>query len=267
VEPYRSQIPLVQLGGRWIGKLPLQPFPAGCWTIELQNQSAGGKVVADTVAWYIQPVRTGGGKVVSDDGFFQANFDRDAVYRTLYARVNLESTPAESTFVSRIYRLEPDDVPIRGNVIVSIAIPPGEPNPEKLGVYGLSPKGIWKFLNNDRQKVPGSITGGSPRLERYVLRRDVEAPRVGWLSPALVTSQRKPTFRLSVRDALSGFDDRTVNLEVDGQFVLMEYDPEAGTIFGSPDESLGPGVHKVTLSLRDFCGNESRLEKALRITR
>lgn len=83
----------------------------------------------------------------------------------------------------------------------------------------------------------------------------------------MATSQRRPAFRLRVRDEISGFDDRTVDLEVDGQFVLMEYDPEAGTIFGAPDEPLTPGNHSVTLSLRDFNGNETRLLRTLRIAR
>jgi hypothetical protein len=46
----------------------------------------------------------------------------------------------------------------------------------------------------------------------------------------------------------------------------MEYFPEAGTIFGSPDSSLTSGNHQVTLTLRDNCGNQTRLQKTIRIT-
>lgn len=262
LEPYLKQIPIVQAKGHWIGKVPLQPFPSGFWTVALQSNGA-----SDTAAWLVYPLKTGGGTIHTDDGLFQATFDKDALYRTLYLRVSDESPAAENHFVSRVYHLEPDDMPLRGNVNVSINIPSGETQPHELGIYGLSPKGVWKFLDNDRRKVEGYVSGSSPRLESYALRRDSDSPRVTWLSPKASTSQRRPTFKLSVRDELSGFDDRSINLEVDGQFVLMEYDPEAGTVFGSPDEALAAGEHQILLSLRDFCGNEMRLQRKLTITR
>ncbi len=262
IEPYEKQIPLVPTNGRCIGKIPLQPFPSGCWTVELKSNG-----ISDTVAWLVNPMKTSGGTVVSDDGLFRATFDKNALYRTIYLRVSDEIAAAENHFVSRVFHLEPDDMPLRGNVAVSIKIPAGEAQLERLGIYGLSPKGVWKFLDNDRRKVEGYVTGSSPRLERYVMRRDSEPPRVTWLSPAAATSQRRPTFKLSVRDELSGFDDRSVNLMVDGQFVLMEYDPEASTVFGSPDDPLTAGEHQVAMTLRDFCGNETRLQRKVTITR
>jgi hypothetical protein len=157
-------------------------------------------------------------------------------------------------------------MPIKGSVCVSIDVPEGDPHPERLAVYGLAPKGVWKFLDCDREKVSGSVTGKSPRLEYYALRRDSSPPGVTWLAPAAATSARKPAFRMSVRDDLSGLDDRTVNLEVDGKFVLLEYDGEARTLFGAPDEPLAPGDHKVTLTLRDYSGNETRIQKSLKVT-
>ncbi|HEX7343776.1 MAG TPA: M23 family metallopeptidase [bacterium] len=262
LEPYVKQIPIVPSEGLWIGKIPLQPFPSGYWTVELQSNGT-----SDTAAWLVHPLKTGGGTVVSDDGLFRATFDKNSLYRTIYLRVSDEIAAAENHFVSRVYDLDPDDMPLRGNVRVSINIPDGEAQPEQLGIYGLSPKGVWKFLDNDRRKVEGCVTGSSPRLERYVMRRDSEPPRAIWLSPAAATSQRRPTFKLSVRDELSGFDDRSINLEVDGRFVLMEYDPEASTVFGSPDDPLAAGEHQVALTLRDFCGNETRLQRKVTITR
>jgi hypothetical protein len=267
LEPYKREIPLISHNGRLIAKIPLQPFPPGYWTVELEHTNANGVSIVDTSAWMIHPIKISGGSVISDDADFRADFEKNAVYRTLYARVASQNIPDEAKFVSRIYGLEPDDMPLKGNVSVSIKIPAGESQPEQLGVYGLSPKGIWKFLDNDRQRHPGFVTGPSPRLEKYALKKDDVAPQVAWLSPNLTTSQRRPTFRLSVKDELSGFDDRSIMREVDGQFVLMEYDPEAGTVFGAPDQALSVGSHSVTLSLKDFCGNETRLERALRIVR
>jgi len=266
LEPYQAEIPLISKGGRLAGKLPLQPFPAGYWTVELQRKATSDQVTSQTASWYLQPVTPAGGWTVSEDGNFAAQFEPGDLYRTLYLRVGASAPPAAGGFVGPVYHLDPDDMPLKGSVCVSIDIPPGEPQPEKLGLYGLSPKGVWKFLDCDREKSPGSVSGKSPRLEHYALRRDVTAPAVTWLAPAAQVAHRRPTFRLSVRDDLSGLDDRSVNLEVDGQFVLLEYDGEARTLFGSPDQPLAPGDHKVTLTLRDFSGNETRIQKSLKIT-
>ena len=262
LEPYIKQIPIIQSKGRWIGKVPLQPFPSGFWTVELQSKGA-----SDTAAWLVHPLKTGGGTIISDDGLFQAAFDKEALYRTLFLRISDESPGAENHFVSRVYHLEPDDRPLRGSANVSIKIPSGETQAQELGIYGLSPKGVWKFLDNDLRKLEGYVSGMSPRLERYVLRRDSDPPQVTWLSPKAATSQRRPTFKFSVRDELSGFDDRSINLEVDGQFVLMEYDPEARTVFGSPDVALAAGEHQILIFLRDFCGNQTSMQRKLTITR
>jgi hypothetical protein len=266
LEPYRCDIPLIPLNGRLVAKLLLQPFPPGYWTVETRRESAAGFSSADTVAWYLQPIKPSGGTALAEDGNFIAEFDRDAVYRTMYARVIPERSPADGTFLSPVYRLEPDDVPIRGSVRIAIRIPETETQPEKLGVYKITHHGTWAFVDNNLSEKNGFVTGSSPRLESYALRKDTAPPAITWISPPAATSQRQPTFRMSVRDDLSGLDDRTVYLEVDGKFVLMEYDSEARTIHGTADEPLAPGEHRIKLTLSDFCGNRAELHRTLRIT-
>ncbi len=266
LEPYRCEIPLIPMNGKHVGKLLLQPFPPGYWTVVAQREPTAGFTRTDTAFWYIQPIKTSGGTALSEDGDFIAEFDRDAVYRTLYARVIAEKSPADDTYKSPIYRLEPNDVPIRGSVRISIRIPETETQPEKLGVYKLTHHGTWAFVDNNLGEKNGFVTGSSPRLESYALRKDVTPPAITWISPPATTSQRQPTFRMSVRDDLSGLDDRTVVLEVDGEFVLMEYDSEARTISGTVGEPLAPGEHRIKLLLRDFSGNLTELHRNLRIT-
>lgn len=267
IEPYRCEIPLILVHGQLIGKLLLQPFPPGYWTVETRREYSAGSAQTDTAAWYIQPIKTSGGTALSEDGDFIAEFDRDAVYRTLYARVVFMKSPADSTYASPIYRLEPNDVPIRGSVRVAIRIPETEMQPEKLGVYKLTHHGTWAFVDNNLSEKNGFVTGSSPRLESYALRKDTTPPAVTWIAPPASTSNRRPTFRMSVRDDLSGLDDRSVFLEVDGKFVLMEYDSEARTLFGTAEEPLTLGEHQIRLTLNDFSGNRAEVHKTLRITR
>lgn len=267
LEPYTSRIPLVKTNGRTIGKIPLLPHQSSPWTVEVQVKDLQGNVHADTAAWFIQPVAPEGGAAVSEDGRFRANFPPEAVHSTLYVRVSEQQTKEKSQFASRIYTLDPLDVPIRGKVEVSVSIPSEEKQPDKLGIYYLSKKGKWVFMDNDRKAAYGTISGSSPSLEKFALMKDTNPPELRWLSPAFTTTDRRPTFRFRVEDELSGIDDRSISLEIDGQWVLMEYDFEAERVFGQLEEPLGFGDHQIDFRVRDFCGNEAGIQKTITIVR
>ena len=135
-----------------------------------------------------------------------------------------------------------------------------------LGIYYQDRKGRWIFMDNDLNIFPGAISTMSDRLETFALRLDKEPPELHWLYPRIATSNRRPMFKIKAEDELSGLDDRTINLEVDGQFVLLGYDPENDRLMGTPEEPLSVGEHKTVITVRDFCGNETRLEHSFRIT-
>ncbi|MFH1861298.1 MAG: M23 family metallopeptidase [bacterium] len=264
IEPYTVEIPLVQIKGSWVGKLPLEYFPAGNWVVERQATDSLGAIRADQSGWFIQPIKTAGGMAHSEDGLFTAEFKANDVYHTTYVRISEEKAPDES-FCSKVYQLDPFDVPIRGSAQVAIQIPPNEKEPQQVGIYVRDFRKGWSFLDNNRQLKSGCVTGASPRLDAYALRRDNAPPTLRWLTPAQTTTARKPTFSLSVSDNLSGFDDRTVDLTVDGEFVLMEYDSEARKLFGKPERPLANGEHVVVVKLGDFCGNETSLRRTFRV--
>lgn len=265
IQPYECRIPFANRKGKWFGKLPLEPFPAGPWTFEIQIEDQNGNVQVDTAEWIISPITLEGGTAASRDSLFRANFTRGSVYRTLYARVSAENSPDDEIFRSRIYRLDPFDMPIRGDVDVAITIPDNEQQADKLGIYYLSKKEKWSFVDNDRSRVPGTVSGSTPTLEKYALIKDTDPPELRWLSPRLATSERRPTFRLEVKDELSGVDDRSVTLEIDGRWLLMEYDPEVDRIFGQPEEPLTVGDHLIEVLVKDFSGNEASLQRTLKV--
>lgn len=265
LQPFELRIPLIHHGPEWIGKLPLEPFSSGTWTFEIQLEDDRGSIRVDTAAWVIQPIPISGGVVFSEDSLFRAHFRRGTVYSTLYTRVTPKKPPAKEIFKSQIYTLNPFDVPLKGEVEVSISIPKDETQPDKLGIYALSKKGKWTFVDNDRRLVSNAVSGVTPTLEKYALIKDVDPPELRWLSPRLTTSDRRPTFRLKIVDELSGVDDRTISLEIDGKWVLMEYDPEKDRIFGQPEDSISPGQHRVEVTVKDFCGNERRIQRTINV--
>ncbi|TKJ42423.1 hypothetical protein CEE37_01710 [candidate division LCP-89 bacterium B3_LCP] len=261
-----KNIPLVAKGGELMGRLPLALFDDFNLTVDLRQVDSGGSVIRDTLNFCFQSLSPEGGTVVSDDGLFQAQFAPSALYKTVYIQVLSEDPPDEDHFTSKIYHLHAGDVPLRGDAEISIKIPANEANPEKLGIHTLSEKGEWKFIDNDRITSPGSIFGASPQMESYVLIRDLDPPELHWLSFKQKTRSHLPTLRLRVRDQLSLVDDRTVSLTVDGNWVLMEYDPEAHTITGKPRNPLSPGDHNIQVSVKDYCGNEATLSATITVS-
>lgn len=263
--PYRSIIPLIASDGQWVGKLPLRPELPGRWLFDLCVTDQNGTVRSDTSSIFLQPILKDGGIAISEDGRFYAEFEPRATYKTTYTRVYAEDPPPDEHFASKVYHLYPHDVPIRSEAGVSIRILPEEQHPEQLGIYSLTRKGEWEFIDNDRRTVPGSVYGWSPQLETYVLIRDAEPPELRWLSPKRSTKNPRPTLRLRVEDNFSIVDDRTMSLEIDGEWVLMEYDFENDLMFGRPEEPLSPGEHRIEVRVRDYCGNEAQLSRTLTI--
>ena len=49
-------------------------------------------------------------------------------------------------------------------------------------------------------------------------------------------------------------------MELDGEVVIAEYDPEARTLTHHPEAQLWPGSHRLLVTVRDRAGNESTVE-------
>ncbi|MBU0520136.1 hypothetical protein KJ564_14510, partial [bacterium] len=264
--PFESTIPMMRNGDRWLGKFPLIPVNPADWTIDIVIEDSLGLINAGSKSWHIQPIPRSGGSAKSSDGQFQARFGPDDLYEPIYCRVDIENRAGDESFVSPIYHLEPHDVPIKGNARLSYTIPREETHPEQLGLYYLSKKGEWQFIDNDLKKLPGKLYGETPALESYVVMRDAEAPTLRWLAPHLTTNDSQPTIRIKAEDELSGVDDRSVRLLIDGQWTLLEYDFETGILLGSPRFKLAPGDHGIKLEVADYNGNRAIMTKTLTVT-
>ncbi|MCX6639443.1 MAG: M23 family metallopeptidase [bacterium] len=263
-QPFKAQFPMVRWNGKWLAKAKLEPSQTANLTYEVRAEHKDGTIWTDTDSWPVQSILLTGGRASSDDGCFRADFEAEAVYRPLFIRIEKESLDKPDSRVrSRIYTLQPTDVPIRGKADVSIAIPAGETELEKLGLYTRSWR--WKFIDNDRDRVPGSISGSTPNLETYALLKDNIAPTASWSNAFGSIANSRPTFRFHIKDELSGVDDRTIDFEIDGQWVLLEYDLETQAAVGAPDTLLTRGTHKIDFKVKDYCGNETSIHRTITI--
>ena len=107
-------------------------------------------------------------------------------------------------------------------------------------------------------------------LGRFALLADVVAPRVELLQPKknAKLKDRRPLLRARVEDLQSGIGrEEDISLELDGQLLIVEYDPEAEEIRAQPTDALAVGQHEWTVRVRDMGGNERVRKSAFRVVK
>jgi len=97
----------------------------------------------------------------------------------------------------------------------------------------------------------------------YILGADTSAPVVEIIFPKDgQTLKSLKNIRFTADDSLSGIgSDRNLEIYLDDQFVLPEWDPERNLISGVPEEKPQPGNHLIRIRVSDSAGNST--EKTL----
>lgn len=146
------------------------------------------------------------------------------------------------------------DVPVR----LWLRVPAGVPL-EKAGVYAGNGRGRWGFRGNDRQEGGRYLTAKVRALGHFAVMIDETPPEVSSLQPTQGSTVTTPRFSARVLDQGSGIGrERDLVLELDGQRLISEYDPEAALVTAVPDAPLAPGSHTFVITVRDRAANETR---------
>ncbi len=105
----------------------------------------------------------------------------------------------------------------------------------------------------------GKVTASVKTLGAFTVMMDTVAPVI---TPIDLRADMKGrnSFRIRVRDNLAGLDQWAG--KIDGQWILMEYEPKSGTLEHSFDKNTDkPGRHEFTLEVSDERGNRSRITR------
>lgn len=131
----------------------------------------------------------------------------------------------------------------------------------KLGLYQEQSKGKWAFVDRQLDTENRLVSGKVRRLLRFALFSDSRSPVLSSLQPAAgsTIAERQPLLRAGVDDIGSGIGrEEDLDLRLDGQRLIAEYDPEAGTLSARPEAPLKPGGHLLEVEVRDQSGNQAR---------
>ncbi|MCB9244887.1 MAG: M23 family metallopeptidase [Flavobacteriales bacterium] len=87
--------------------------------------------------------------------------------------------------------------------------------------------------------------------------------KVDSVAPVIRKERVGRSMRFRVSDNLSGVDD--FRLEVDGKWVLLEYEPKASLLSGNLPSGYGAGQHTLKLTLKDAAGNKATYNQTFTI--
>jgi hypothetical protein len=217
------------------------------------------KPLHDVMLNYIT-VRQGREKmVVTQDGLCELAFGEESLWKSIFIRARTRNRGAEKLpLESKIYQIDPADLPLGGLVTVQIRAEAGL-QPEQVALYRRAPGREWQYIGRE-SGTSGRIGSRSRELGEFALIRDSVAPAVAILKPAQGArlTQRTPLLVGTLHDALSGIGtEEDYRLLLDGQRVIAEYDPEGRRLSYQVETPLSPGVHTIEIIARDRAGNQA----------
>jgi hypothetical protein len=200
-----------------------------------------------------------GGSVQSDDGNFSVSFEPGTVYAPLHPTI-------EKTSAMR-YDIEPRDALLRGAISATLHYPPEKEADEKLALYINNGNG-WNLAGAERN-VQGHafLLRQGHTLGSFGLLSDVQKPAISRWHASPYNTKGRPLFSFSVRDNLSGVDDDEINVFLNGERVIPEYDPEKKIVFYVPLDPLPRGRYTAQIEVKDRVGNAAHLTKTMTVYR
>jgi hypothetical protein len=210
----------------------------------------------------VQPGR--GRSLFAADARMRVVFSEESVYWPLYGRVYIDSAARleDARVIGPIYRVEPQDVALNEGAIVTLSYPDTISQPRQIGVC-YRDRNEWMFIDNKVNSANRTVSAKVFSLEDFAIMRDSEPPVLNIRSPhhGAVLRDRRPLLIADVNDSTSGFEsERSIEMRLDGQLLIAEYDPERELVQYKPKRDLLPGVHKLTVRAEDRCGNVARRE-------
>lgn len=245
---------------RYIASVPLVEIAGDSVHIEVVAEGFFGQ--AETWQdWFmnalVQPGR--GRSLFAPDGRMRVAFSEESVYWPWYGRVKIDTLTRlrDPRVIGPIYRVEPQDVALDGGAVVTIIYPDTISQPQQLGVCYLY-RNEWVFIDNNINAANHTVSARVFSMEDFAIIRDNEPPLLSVRSPLAgsVTRNRRPLISVGANDSTSGFESEgSIELRLDGQQLIAEYDPERDVVQYRPKQDFVPGVHKLTARAEDRCGN------------
>ena len=250
---------------RYLAAVPLAEIAGDSVQLEVTAENIFGQLDAwqETLMNVLVPPGRGR-SLFAADARMRVVFSEASVYWPLYGRVHIDTVTRinDARVMGPIYRVEPQDVPLNEGAMVTLSYPDTIASPRQIGVC-YRHRNNWVFIDNNVNAANRTVSARIFSLEDFAIMRDSEPPHLQIRSPqpGAVLRDRRPGFIVEVNDSTSGFEsEQAIELRLDNQLLIAEYDPERESVQYKPKGELVPGVHKLTVRAEDRCGNVAKRE-------
>jgi len=200
--------------------------------------------------------------VLSPDSLAAARFKSGDLYDPGVFRIRAYTVPRElkPKPASRIYSFEPISVPFARKVKVGVSYADLPARVDDLALYALGDdRKSWVYLGRDVNTDAKSMTATVWSFGSYALVADTTPPAISAVVPgksAQITELR-PEITFTISDDLSGIgSDTDIEVLLDGEWLIPEYDPETLKGKTRPRDNLSLGQHKLEIIARDRVGHQ-----------
>jgi len=203
----------------------------------------------------------------SEDGLARVEIDSGSVYKKVSLQVKKLDLNRIAKQRSSFYSFLPSDVPLARNAKITIQCTKGKCRLAKIGLYEFLDNS-YKFTGQEIDTLNNSISGEVRDLSTYVLLEDRKAPEINavYPKPGQKISVKEIIISARVSDDLSGIgSDQDIEVYLDGEWQIPEYDPEKLIMISKPLQVLSPGWHKLVVKARDRMRNTRMVKSRFKI--
>ncbi len=199
---------------------------------------------------------------MSPDSVLSVAFLTSSVYDTLVTWINRASMSGNTAVsaISDLYTIFPLEQPLKSDILLTIKLPVGTEDLEKIGLYQLD-KDEWNFLGNQLNPEQTTITTYTGKFGSVALLSDREPPVISDIFPGNGGRFRSPDIlyiSAIATDNLSGIkDDTSIAVQMDKRPIYVEYNAPKDHIRYKISGNLAAGQHTLTITVTDQANNST----------
>ncbi|MFQ6677863.1 MAG: M23 family metallopeptidase [Fidelibacterota bacterium] len=176
--------------------------------------------------------------------------------------VENSTPPPHGTFLSRVYQLQPFNIPLQDTVRIGIRYNDKVAEMDKISLYYYDQDDGWTFISSKNSLKRHVLTGGIRRLEAVCILQDIVPPQIQSTFPAdggQYYIEDVSMIEANFNDLLSGIEpaESAMTMIMDGKRLLVGYQPVKQIMSYELLEPLHVGDHILEVIVKDRAGNEA----------
>ncbi len=198
--------------------------------------------------------------IISADSMLAVTFNEQSVYDTLVVWITKEYGPAFDAdyLMSNVYTIQPLEQPLKSDVLLSLKLPVGEDDIEKIGLYQYDDD-EWDFVSNRQNPERNVLLAEMDETGAVALLKDVVAPVISGIFPGNGGKFRAKDVKYInaiVKDEMSGIkDDTSITFTLDDRQYFAEYNAPKDKIRYKLAKPLKEGEHTIIITVTDQANN------------